>query len=176
MTLFVAIGANLPQYNGRLPIETCRDAVVYLNTLPNLRVIALSRWYLSAPVPPSGQPDYINGVAALRFDRQVPLDPSLLLARLLAIETLFGRQRGAPNAARTLDLDLVAMGQTVRAAPDPILPHPRMHLRGFVLAPLADIAPDWVHPVLGATASELLLRLGDPPPLPADIDRPNESR
>ncbi len=162
---FVAIGANLPRPDGRSPLDTCRDAVVHLDALPSLRLIGLSRWYLSAPEPPSGQPDYINGVAALRVDPGVRLDPSRLLAHLLAIETRFYRQRGSANAARTLDLDLLAMDDTVRAAPDPILPHPRLHQRGFVLAPLTDVAPDWVHPALGATAAELLHRLGQAPPV-----------
>jgi 2-amino-4-hydroxy-6-hydroxymethyldihydropteridine diphosphokinase len=88
-----------------------------------------------------------------------PGDPAALLARLMAVETACGRQRSVPNAARTLDLDLIAIDDLVRAAPDPILPHPRAHLRAFVLAPLADVAPAWVHPVLGRTATELLAEL-----------------
>ena len=75
------------------------------------------------------------------------------------IEAACGRQRSTPNAARTLDLDIIGIGQLVRDAPDPIVPHPRAHLRAFVLAPLADVAPDWVHPVLGRTASALLADL-----------------
>jgi 2-amino-4-hydroxy-6-hydroxymethyldihydropteridine diphosphokinase len=77
----------------------------------------------------------------------------------MEIEAACGRQRSTPNAARTLDLDIIGIGDLVRDAPDPILPHPRAHLRAFVLAPLADIVPDWVHPVLGQTAVELLALL-----------------
>ena len=66
-----------------------------------------------------------------------------------------------PNAARPLDLDLIAMDGLVRAAPDPVLPHPRAHLRDFVLRPLCDVAPDWVHPALGLSAAALLARLGE---------------
>jgi 2-amino-4-hydroxy-6-hydroxymethyldihydropteridine diphosphokinase len=77
----------------------------------------------------------------------------------MAIETACGRQRSTPNAARTLDLDIIGIGGLVRDAPDPIVPHPRAHLRAFVLAPLADVAPGWVHPVLGRTAVELLALL-----------------
>ena len=64
-----------------------------------------------------------------------------------------------PNAARTLDLDIIAIGGMVRTAPDPILPHPRAHLRAFVLLPLMDVAPTWVHPLFGKTAEELLADL-----------------
>ena len=88
-----------------------------------------------------------------------PGDPAELLARLMAVEMACGRQRSVPNAARTLDLDIIAIDGLVRAAPDPILPHPRAHLRAFVLAPLADVAPGWVHPVLGRTAAALLAGL-----------------
>ncbi len=77
----------------------------------------------------------------------------------MAVETACGRQRSVANAARTLDLDIIAIGNLVRDEPDPILPHPRAHLRAFVLAPLADVAPGWVHPVLGRTAIDLLANL-----------------
>jgi 2-amino-4-hydroxy-6-hydroxymethyldihydropteridine diphosphokinase len=130
-----------------------------LDGLADVQLIGLSRWFESAPVPPSGQPTYINAVAALRIDRGEMTDPARLLAWLLALEAAFGRERGAANAARTLDLDLIAIGDLVRDAPDPILPHPRAHLRAFVLAPLADVAPDWVHPVLRRSAAALLADL-----------------
>jgi 2-amino-4-hydroxy-6-hydroxymethyldihydropteridine diphosphokinase len=87
------------------------------------------------------------------------LDPAVLLAGLMDIETRCGRKRGTPNAARTLDLDIIGIGDVIRAAPDPVLPHPRAHLRAFVLAPLLDVAPDWVHPVLGCSAEALLAAL-----------------
>ncbi len=96
--------------------------------------------------------------------------PEALLAELQAIERRAGRVRGAVNAARTLDLDIVDMNGLRRCAPDPVLPHPRAHLRAFVLLPLRDVAPDWIHPVLGARVGTLLEAL--PPqdirPLSAD--------
>jgi 2-amino-4-hydroxy-6-hydroxymethyldihydropteridine diphosphokinase len=157
--VIIAIGANLPGPAGRSPLETARHAVACLNSLPDLRLSGLSRWFLSAPVPPSHQPDYVNGVASLVVEPGKTIDPALLLSRLMAVETSHGRQRGEVNAARTLDLDIISIGALVRAAPDPILPHPRAHERAFVLAPLADVAPGWVHPVLGLTATALLAGL-----------------
>ena len=130
-----------------------------LDSLPRLRSVIRSRWFESAPVPPSGQPPYINGVASLRFEPGDTPDPAVLLACLMHIEARCGRQRGTPNAARTLDLDIIAIGDSIRAAPDPVLPHPRAHLRAFVLAPLLDVAPDWIHPVLGRSAAALLAAL-----------------
>jgi 2-amino-4-hydroxy-6-hydroxymethyldihydropteridine diphosphokinase len=87
------------------------------------------------------------------------MEPESLLATLQMIETQAGRVRGLPNAARTLDLDIIAMDGLVRRAPDPILPHPRAHQRAFVLLPLTDIAPSWIHPVLGESAAALLADL-----------------
>ncbi len=130
-----------------------------LESLPGMRLGGVSRWFLSAAVPPSGQPPYINGVVSLLVDPGVTLDPADLLVRLMAVESTCGRERSVPNAARTLDLDIIAIGDLVRDEPDPILPHPRAHLRAFVLAPLTDVAPDWMHPVLGRTAAALLADL-----------------
>lgn len=153
--ILVAIGANLPDRFGRSPLATCRDAAEALRALTGLRLVSVSPFYRTAPVPPSGQPDYVNGMVRLAG----AADPAELLARLQAIEARAGRVRGAANAARILDLDLIALNGLVRDQPDPVLPHPRAHLRGFVLQPLRDVAPDWVHPLLGAGADALLRAL-----------------
>ncbi|OJY76962.1 MAG: 2-amino-4-hydroxy-6-hydroxymethyldihydropteridine diphosphokinase [Rhodospirillales bacterium 70-18] len=153
--ILIALGANLSGPQGQPPLATCRAAVEALRGLPGLRLQAVSGWYESAPMPPSGQPPYINGVVRL----EGAADPAALLARLHAIEAAGGRRRGAANAARTLDLDIIAIGGMVRAAPDPVLPHPRAHERAFVLAPLAEVAPGWVHPVLGRPVEALLAAL-----------------
>lgn len=155
--ILVAIGANLTAPDGAPPLLTCQRSAVMLDALAGLRLIALSTWHVTRPVPVSDQPDYLNGVALLRA--RVEPDPAALLSALHGIEAAFGRRRSVPNAARTLDLDLIAMGGLIRSAPDPILPHPRAHLRHFVLAPLVEVAPVWVHPVLGLQACELLRRL-----------------
>lgn len=161
--ILVAIGANLPGHDGCSPLATCQAAAGALRSLPGLRLVAVSPWYRTAPVPPSGQPDYINGIVRL----EGAADPADLLARLQAIEARAGRQRDGANAARTLDLDIVELNGLVRDSPDPVLPHPRAHLRGFVLCPLHDVAPDWVHPLLGAGAAALLRAL--PPQLVAPL-------
>jgi len=158
-SILIAIGSNLPDREGRSPREVCCQAVAALGGLPGLRVTAVSRWYRTAPVPASDQPDYVNGVAALTG----AIAPEALLGALQALETQAGRKRTVANAARVLDLDIVAMGGLVRDAPDPILPHPRAHLRAFVLAPLADVAPGWVHPVLQRDVRALLAALGEQP-------------
>lgn len=160
--ILVALGANLPGPEGRAPLETCRWAAGALDALPGLRLVALSRWYRTPPDPPSDQPWYINAVARLAG----AADPAALLAALHALEAAAGRRRsGEANAARPLDLDLIAIGGLVRDAPDPVLPHPRAHRRGFVMAPLAEVAPGWLHPRLHRSAQALAAALPAPEPL-----------
>jgi 2-amino-4-hydroxy-6-hydroxymethyldihydropteridine diphosphokinase len=117
--------------------------------------VGLSRLWDSAPVPASDQPRFVNAV--LRAEGAP--DPAALLAALHGIEARFGRVRGERNAARTLDLDLLDLNGLIRAAPAPVLPHPRLGQRAFVLAPLAEVAPGWRHPVTGETVEALLAAL-----------------
>jgi len=150
-TILVALGANLPDPAGRSALDTCRWAAEQLGHLPGLRLDAVSRWFRTAPVPASDQPDFINGVAMLAGKAE----PEALLACLHAIEARAGRVRSVANAARVLDVDLLAIDGLVRPGPAPVLPHPRLAERAFVLYPLCDVAPDWRHPVLGETALAL---------------------
>ena len=160
--VLIAIGANLPGPLGSA-LDTCRLAVRTLAASPLLRLRAVSAWYETAPEGEGASgPAYVNGVA--RFEPTVALlgsadGAATLLATLAAIEAASGRTRTSANAPRTLDLDIVAMGGLIRRAPDPVLPHPRAQFRRFVLLPLRDVAPDWVHPVLGLAADALLARL-----------------
>lgn len=114
-------------------------------------ILARSTLWRSASWPDPAQPDYINALVVV----ETPLGPEPVLARLHAIEAAFGRVRGEANAPRVLDLDLVAHGRTVREGPGLVLPHPRAAERLFVMGPLAEVAPDWRHPVSGRTASDL---------------------
>ncbi len=149
-TILVALGANLPSAAGAPPEATVRAALRDLAGLPGLRLVAASRLWRTRAEPP-GSPDYVNAVARLEGE----IAPERLLAALQAIEAEAGRDRPFVNAPRTLDLDIIGMGPLVRAAPDPIIPHPRAHLRHFVLRPLAEVAPDWVHPGTGQTAAQM---------------------
>ena len=117
----------------------------------------VSPWYRTAPVPASDQPWYFNAVAEISTD--LPADR--LLAELHAVEEEFGRVRSAPNAPRIIDLDLLDYrGEIAAGGPGKAtLPHPRMIGRAFVLRPLADLAPDWRHPVSGASIQALVAAL-----------------
>ncbi len=171
----------MPGPRGASPLDTVRWATIQLDGLLSLHLRGLSRWYRTAPLPPSGQPCYVNGVAHLAArPGAVEPEPAELLARLQGIEARAGRVRSERNAARTLDLDIIAMGecgQTVRAAPDPILPHPRAYTRAFVLVPLLEVAPSWVHPVSRLSARELLAGLSRQAtePMEEENDAPSAS-
>jgi len=152
--VFVALGANLPSAFGP-PRATLEQALAALED-EALRLVELSPWYETAPVPAADQPWFVNAVA--RF--ATTLSPEELLARLHAVEARFGRVRRERWEARAIDLDLIDHGGLVRPAPAPVLPHPRMAERAFVLLPLADVAPDWRHPVDGRSIAELIAALG----------------
>jgi len=143
---YVALGANLAD-----PVAQIRAAFVALGTLPESRLLRTSSLYRTAPVGIHGQPDFINAVAAV----DTTLTPQALLDALFAIEAQFGRRRDFHLAPRTLDLDLLLVDDQVVDSPKLHLPHPRLHLRAFVLAPLVEIAPDCRIPGRGQAAAWL---------------------
>jgi 2-amino-4-hydroxy-6-hydroxymethyldihydropteridine diphosphokinase len=152
--IVIGLGGNLPSHGDRSP---CRTLAAALATLAGegIGVAARSAWYRSEPVPPSDQPWYVNAVAVLQTER----DPFALLAAMQRVELQFGRVRGARNAARTVDLDLLDHDGREIDSKTLVLPHPRLHQRRFVLLPLAELAPQWRHPRFGLTAAELLAGL-----------------
>ncbi len=166
--ILVAIGSNQASRRFGPPRAVCEAAVAAL-TAAGAPVVRQSRWYRSAPVPASAQPWYVNGVAEL----ETALSPDDLLALLHRIEAGFGRRRERRNGPRTLDLDLLAHGALVSGPLDRVLlPHPRLHLRAFVLLPLEEVAPDWRHPRLGLGIGEMLAAL--PPGQVAEVLTSND--
>jgi len=154
--IYIGLGGNLPHPQYGAPKVTLQAALAALRDR-GIQVRRLSPWYRTAPVPASEQPWYFNAVAELATD--LPADR--LLAELHAVEEQFGRVRSVPNAPRIIDLDLLDFrGEIAAGGPGKAtLPHPRMTGRGFVLRPLADLAPDWRHPVTGASVEALVAAL-----------------
>ncbi len=148
---FIALGANLGN-----PVATVQAAILALHELPDTEFIAASSLYRTAPVGLKHQPDFINAVVELIAVSPAPS----FLESLFEIEARFGRQRSVKNAPRTLDLDLLLYGDEISDDPSLTLPHPRLHERAFVLAPLAEIAPRLIIPGHG-NVGDLLLRCAD---------------
>ena len=148
---YVGLGSNLGDRAGNLLLAVggMLDA--------GLRVARLSSVYETEPVGvPDAQPLFLNMVAELALDADATPMPAQLLARLLRIEYQLGRRRAAPLAARTIDLDLLLYADAHAATEYLTLPHPRLHLRRFVLVPLCELAHGSLHPSLGRTFGELL--------------------
>jgi 2-amino-4-hydroxy-6-hydroxymethyldihydropteridine diphosphokinase len=120
-----------------------------------IRILTRSGWYRTEPVPRSDQPWFVNAVVSLATE----LGAKDLLNALQATERQFGRVREEPNAPRILDLDILDYQGEVMDTTSLVLPHPRLHERRFVLIPIAEIAPDWRHPILELTAVQLLAQL-----------------
>ena len=161
--VYLALGSNLGDRQRFLDA-----AVRRLRAVPGLSIRRVSPYYETAPVGgPAGSGAYLNAVA----EADTSLPPDQLLQTLLDIERQFGRVRSEPNAPRTLDLDLILYDDLVRHGPDPVVPHPRLHERRFVLQPLADLAPDLVHPTIKKTVRELLAGLPPDPDPPRVFPR-----
>ena len=152
--ILIALGANLPSPAGP-PTATLRAALARLEE-QGVKILSVSSFYETPAWPDPAQPAFVNAVAAV----ESTLQPVELLTLLHGVETDFGRLRSAPNAPRTLDIDLLDY-DGMRMTDGVMLPHSRMAERSFVLVPLAQVAPNWRHPVTGETVGDLLGRLPD---------------
>jgi 2-amino-4-hydroxy-6-hydroxymethyldihydropteridine diphosphokinase len=158
--ILIALGSNLASAAGA-PAQTVAAALAAFRA-NEIEPIKVSRFYRSEAWPDKNDPPFINAVAQIA----TRLPPAKLLEALHAIEHRFGRVRDRRNAPRTLDLDILDYEARVEFGP-PVLPHPRMDTRAFVLLPLTEIAPNWRHPVSGQRITELLAQLP-----PADVQCP----
>ena len=145
-TAYVALGANLGD-----PAATVRAAFAALANLPESRLVHSSSLYRTAPVGITEQPEFVNAVAEL----ETTLAPESLLDALFETEQRFGRIRAERNGPRTLDLDLLLYNDQQIDLPRLTVPHPRLHLRAFVLQPLGEIAPKLALPGRGTVAAWL---------------------
>ena len=144
---FIGAGANLGE-----PVRQIKQALDELEKSPGVRLGAVSSLYRTQPMGPIAQPSFINAV----FSLECGMSPQDLLALLLSVEEKMGRIRRERWGPRVIDLDLLFFDEAIISGQGLEVPHPRLHERRFVLAPLVEIAPDVVHPVLKKSASDLL--------------------
>ena len=154
MIAAIALGSNLTSQFGD-PSANLHEAVRRLGDIGTLTVV--SSFYVTKPVGLLDQPDFVNAAVLLETE----LGPLELLRGMLLLEHQMGRDRAkvAPKGPRIIDLDLLLYGDAVLTTPELTLPHPAMHQRAFVLAPLAEIAPTMIHPLLHSTVADLLKKV-----------------
>ena len=154
--IYIGIGSNLNGKNNETPLQNCKKALVELKKEVN--ICKISSWYKSEPIPVSNQPWFINGVIEISTNKS-SLD---LLEFILNIEEFFGRLREKKNEARILDLDIIDYKKKILYIKNKlIIPHPRMHERSFVLQPLSELNPKWIHPIKKKGIKELIRNLND---------------
>ncbi len=165
----IALGSNLP--TGEYDLTSILNAALAkLDQMQGINVGSVSAWYRTPAWPEGSGPDFVNGAALIHSS----LSPAAILQELHGVEKSLGRERNVRWGARTCDIDLIGaddlvlpdagtVSDWIQHGPDPLrlpkellLPHPRMHERAFVLVPLQDIAPEWVHPVLGNSVKQLV--------------------
>ena len=154
--IYIGIGSNLNGKNNETPLQNCKKALVELKKEVN--ICKISSWYKSEPIPVSNQPWFINGAIEISTNKS-SLD---LLEFILSIEKVFGRVREKKNEARILDLDIIDYKKKILYIKNKlIIPHPKMHERSFVLQPLSELNPKWMHPIKKKGIKELIRNLND---------------
>ena len=154
--IYIGIGSNLNGKNNETPLQNCKKALEVIKK--ELNISKLSSWYKSEPVPVSNQPWFVNAVIEISTNKP-PLD---LLNFILNIEQNFGRIREKKNEARIIDLDIVDYKKKIIYKKNELItPHPRMHKRSFVLLPLNELNPKWVHPIKKKGIQELINNIKD---------------
>ena len=154
--IYIGIGSNLNGKNNETPLQNCKKALEELKKEVN--ICKISSWYKSEPIPVSNQSWYINGVVEISTNKS-SID---LLEFILSIEKIFGRVREKKNEARILDLDIIDYKKKILYIKNKlIIPHPRMHERSFVLQPLSELNPKWMHPIKKKGIKELIRNLND---------------
>jgi 2-amino-4-hydroxy-6-hydroxymethyldihydropteridine diphosphokinase len=149
-TAYIGIGSNLAD-----PRRNCLEAIERIGRIEGCNITSVSGLYLTEPVGVKAQEWYINGAVSV----STGLSPFDLISRLLDIEAEMGRVRTMKWGPRVIDLDILLFGQDIINEKVLTVPHPMMHLRRFVMAPMADLAPDLMHPVLGKTMVELYMEI-----------------
>ena len=147
----IAVGSNINSPEGFNPIENCNKAINELSKF-NIKIIQKSSWYLSEPIPKSSQPKYYNSVFLCNSNHNV----NKVLKIIQIVEQKFGRVRVFKNMPRCIDLDIISFNGNVKNSLLLKIPHPRMHLRKFVLLPLFEIDAHWLHPLLKKNIKFLL--------------------
>ena len=152
--IIIGVGGNIYSENGCHPIEVCKTAIDTLVEY-SIKVEKQSKWYSSEPIPKSDQPNFFNCVILASSN----LNEYDVLKSLHEIEKKFGRKRNLVNEARTIDLDLIDYSSKVLQNNIITIPHPRAHLRKFVMKPLSETFPKWIHPILKLNVFEILKNL-----------------
>ena len=140
---FIAVGSNINSPEGFSPIKNCNNAINELSKF-NIKIIQKSSWYLSEPIPKSSQPKFYNSVVLCHANHSV----EKVLKIIQIVEQKFGRIRIFKNMSRCIDIDIISFNKNVKNSLLLTVPHPRMHLRKFVLLPLIEIDSSWLHPLL----------------------------
>ena len=150
----IAVGSNIKSPKGFNPIENCNKAINELYKF-NIKIIKKSSWYLSEPIPKSSQPKFYNSVFLCNSNH----NPNKVLKIIDIVEQKFGRVRVFRNMSRCIDLDIISFNRTVKNSLLLTIPHPRMHLRKFVLLPLFEIDSDWLHPLFKKSIKYFLAKV-----------------